>query len=235
MSGPGAIMREIHRWRRHAKDLQTKLDQAPRLLKAQQDKLARQEDNLSQLKETIKRLRLKTNELEVSLKATQQQEKKYEKQMDEAAGKKEYDALRHEIDQAQKTVVRLNDEILETMMAAEEHTAQIPAAEKALQKAREDFALYEKDWQERLASWTEQRQQALRQLAEVEASLPEEFQDFYQRLVKTRGDDALATVNNRICESCYTEITPQMNNDLLRSLFVLCKNCGRILYLPESQ
>ena len=40
MPGPGLVLREIHRIRRHAKDLADKIEQAPRRLKAQQNQLA---------------------------------------------------------------------------------------------------------------------------------------------------------------------------------------------------
>ncbi len=235
MPGPGALLREIHRWRRHAKELQTKIDQGPRLLKAQQDQLARQEENFRQAQDTIKQLKVKTHELEVSSKATQQLLKKYQKQLEEAAGAKEYTTLRLEIDQANQEILRLNEAILETMVATEEGTARLPEADQAVRKARADFAQFDKDLQARLAGWGEQRQRALLQLADLEPTLPEEVQAYYQRLVAAKGDDALASVNGRICEACYTEITAQMSNDLLRALFVLCKSCGRILYLPAEE
>jgi predicted nucleic acid-binding Zn-ribbon protein len=52
-------------------------------------------------------------------------------------------------------------------------------------------------------------------------------------LVTAKGDDALAAVTGRSCSACYTEITAQNYNELVREQFVPCKSCGRILYLPE--
>jgi predicted nucleic acid-binding Zn-ribbon protein len=52
-------------------------------------------------------------------------------------------------------------------------------------------------------------------------------------VVGSLGADALAAVQNRTCSSCYTEITAQQYNELLQQQVVLCKACGRILYLPE--
>src|SRR5437899_3098908 len=45
MSGPADILREIHRLKRHVKDLQSELERLPRLLKGQLAKVSRQEDS----------------------------------------------------------------------------------------------------------------------------------------------------------------------------------------------
>ena len=42
MPGPATVLREIHRLRRHAKELQDRIEQGPRMLKHQQAKAARQ-------------------------------------------------------------------------------------------------------------------------------------------------------------------------------------------------
>ena len=45
--------------------------------------------------------------------------------------------------------------------------------------------------------------------------------------------DTLSGVNGRVCMACYTEITSQMISELKREMFMLCKNCGRMLYLES--
>src|SRR5438132_1692159 len=97
MPGPAATLREIHRLRRLAKDLEGRIAQQPRLLRAQQNAVTKQEENLREAQEAIKRLKVTTHEKEVSLKTTNQLIAKHEKQLNEAATKKEYDALKSEI------------------------------------------------------------------------------------------------------------------------------------------
>src|SRR5207245_8738722 len=55
MAGPAAIIREIHRLRSHAHDLQTRIDFAPKQLKAQQNAVAKREEELKEAQETIKK------------------------------------------------------------------------------------------------------------------------------------------------------------------------------------
>jgi predicted nucleic acid-binding Zn-ribbon protein len=170
---------------------------------------------------------------EVTLKTTLQHVTKYQKQQNEAASKKEYDAFQHEIDSAQKKVRQIEDEILDAMGQSEEETARLPGLEKTLQQVREEVARFEPEHASRLADFAGQLHQTTQQLAEVEATLPPDIRQQYTRLINAKGEDALAAVNGRTCSACYTEITAQNYNDLSQGNFVACKSCGRILYLPE--
>jgi predicted nucleic acid-binding Zn-ribbon protein len=233
MAGPATIFRELHRLRRHAKDLQAEIDRGPRLLKGQQMKVAQRQEELQQAHEAIKRLKVTTLEKEGAFKATLQQIAKYEKQLNTAATKKEMDALQVEIAAGRKAQQRLEDEILEAMGDTEEKTAQLPEQEKGLQRAKDELAQFERDFQSRQASLAEQLAQAQKSLAEVENTLEADVRSKYQREVAARGEDALGLVQERTCTACYTAITAQNYNDLVQGMFILCKSCGRILYLPE--
>jgi predicted nucleic acid-binding Zn-ribbon protein len=233
MPGPAVTFREVHRLRRLARDLQEQLDRVPRQLKAQQAKVARQEELYRECQEAIKRLKVEAHQQELALKATHGQIAKHQKQLNEATAKKEYDALRSEIDNDREKCRRLEDEILAGMAEGEERAAQLPELEKALQQARAEYARAEGEAGRRQADLAEQLHDAQSRLQEVEAAIPETIRPQYTRIVGARGADALAPVHNRTCSACHTEITAQSSNDLQQECFVVCKSCGRILYLPE--
>jgi predicted nucleic acid-binding Zn-ribbon protein len=233
MAGPATILREIHRLRRHAKDLQNEIDRGPRVLKAQQTKVARQEGLLADAQEEVKRLKLITHEKEVTLKSTLTTITKHEKQLNESTSKKEYDALKVEIASEKEKCKRLEDEILDSMARVEEKVAELPAVENAIKQAKAEYADFEKTFASRIGDLTEQQKTVQSQLKEVEVTLPVDVRQTYDRVVGARGEDGLAAVQNRTCMACYTEITAQAYNDLMLSQFVLCKSCGRALYLPE--
>ncbi len=67
----------------------------------------------------------------------------------------------------------------------------------------------------------------------MELALPDDLRVQYNRLVGQRGDDAMAMVDGATCTACYTAITAQNLNELRVGAFVVCKSCGRILYLRE--
>src|SRR5262249_53776597 len=164
---------------------------------------------------------------------TLQQIDKHESQLNQAGSKKEYDALKNEIAAEKKKCQDLEDEILGCMAEMETRTAQLPGLEKGLQQTKAENVDFEKSLQERIQSLTGQLNETLRAIKEVESTLPLDVRPQYDRLVAARGEDAMAAVEHRTCMACYTEITAQSYNDLMLSQFVLCKSCGRALYLPD--
>jgi predicted nucleic acid-binding Zn-ribbon protein len=233
MSGPADVFRELHRLRRHAQDLHDQIERGPRILKAHQAKIARQEEALHETQEGVKKLKVANLQKEGTLKEKQQLIAKYEEQRNRATTRKEYDTLQAEIASAREACRRIEDDILEGMVKVEEKTTEIPVAERAVQQAKEEYASFERATQERLAAQADELRRAEQQIKEVEANLPAEARPAYDRQVGARGEDALAAVQGRTCAACYTEITAQMYNDLLVGRLVQCKSCGRILYLPE--
>jgi predicted nucleic acid-binding Zn-ribbon protein len=233
MAGVASILKELHRLRRHMKDLDAKIEQAPRQLTVQKARLAKQEDIAKEAHETVKQIALSIREKEGSIKAVQQQIVKYEKQLNESAGKKEYETLKKEIAQEKEQIGKIEDEILAAIARSEELTAQLPEVDKTVQKARDDFAQFEKGFQERLDRFSSERTRAQDEVKTTEATLPDEIRIQYERLGAAKGTDALASVKGRTCTACYIEITSQMIHELSRGVFILCKNCGRMLYVDE--
>jgi len=230
-----SILRELHRLHRFAHELQDQVDRAPRQLKAQQDKLDREEQALAKAQESIKKLKVTVHEREVVLKGKQQEIAKYEQQRNQATTKKEYDALQVEIAHGKNQCQKLEDDILAAMLNVDEATAQIPKLEESVKKARDDMARVKQEFEPRLKQHQAQLDQARQQLKEQSSKLPLEIAEQYARLAAARGEDALARVEKRTCTACYTEITVQNLNDLLAGRLVQCKSCGRILYVQEEQ
>lgn len=234
MTGAIGTLRELHRLRRHIKGLQEEIDRVPRQTKAQQVKIARQEDELKTAHDALKHVKLTILTNEGALKQAHQQIAKFEGQIDLIQSKKENDALQHEIAHVRKQCGELEDAILEAMGKAEEEGTRIPVLEKALKEAKEELARFETTSRERVAALGEELLRTQAQLKEVEATLPEDVRPQYERLVGSRGEDALSLARNRTCSACHTGLTEQQHNDLLSGRLVICKACGRIVYLADE-
>lgn len=234
MTNPVSVLREIHRLRRHVKNLQDEIDRLPVRLRAQKQKVTRQEEQLHEAQELLKKLKVATHEKEVTLKAAQAQIAKYEQQRNTTTTRKEYDALNAEIASTKTNCQRIEDQILEAMLKADEQAGKLPEVDKQLKQAKQEVAQFEVTAQERKTSLAAQLDQAQKELKEVEASLAADVRAQYERLVSARNEDAMSVVEGRTCVACYTEITAQSYNNLMMGQFVMCKACGRILYLPET-
>jgi uncharacterized protein len=235
MAGPAAILREIHRLRAFAQELQSRIDLGPRQHAAQQGVIAKREDELKQGQDAVKKLKIAVHEHEVSVKAEGQQVKKYEQQLNDIHSKKEYDALKHEIAGAQNKMRALEDETLNAMMELDERARLLPALEEAVKVAKVEYADFERNCKTQSESWIVQRDDAIKQIEVEEAKLPEDIRPEYDRLIKAMGADALAGVEGKICAACYTELTTQLYHNVLKQQFVMCWNCGRVLYRKDAK
>ncbi len=233
MAGVSDSLREIHRLRRHAREMQAEIDRGPLTLKAHRARAAKIEDVARDAHESLKKLKVTAHEKEVSLKSTVGQIAKYEKQLDTASDTKQMEALKHQIEHAKAQAATLEDEILTALAEIDERTAKLPQQDADAAKAKNDLAAFEAEHQDRLQRLAEELRSALAQLAEVEAHLPADVKPQYQRAVNAYGADALAAVEGQTCQQCHTQITSQQRIELLAGQFVLCKSCGRGLYLPE--
>jgi uncharacterized protein len=233
MAGIGDTFREIHRLRRHARDLQQEIDRGPIQLKARRNLAAKADEAFHAAQDELKKAKVHTHEKEVSLKAAHTQISKYEKQIDDVTDKKQYDALKHEIAGARQKAHSIEDEILEAMSETETLTAKLPEQERAVKKAKEDLATFEREQAERLVRLADQLKTALAELKTAEARIPEEFAPQYSRMVTAFGADSLAAVQNHSCAHCHTNITMQQMHEVDTGEFVVCRACARGLYLAK--
>jgi predicted nucleic acid-binding Zn-ribbon protein len=234
MASTAELMREIHRLRRFARDLQEQIERAPARHQAEQAKTARKQDAVRENQEAIKKLKVTVHEKEVTLRTTHGQIGRYQQQLNEVGSKKEYDALQAEIAAAREKCAKLEEEAFAAMAETEERTANIPPLEQAAKQAAEEFANWAKDSDARMADLKRQLDETQAKLKEVEAAVPASARSQFERIVRHRGVDAFAPVQDGTCGACRTEITAQQYNDLLIGNFVACKSCGRILYLPQT-
>jgi len=234
MSGPALLFREIHRLRRFAQDLQENIDRHPRLIQAHRTRLNQREQAQHENLEAIKKLQVSIRQRETTLKATHGQVLKYEKQMETSSATKEIEAFKHQISNSLAICTKLEDEILAEMTEVEERQAKMPEFDKAVSQAREEFSVFEKVEDKKFAEWKTLLAQTQARLKEEEVKIPEQYRAEYDRTIIALGVEAMSAALGRICEACHTEMTVQNYHDLQQQLFMTCRACGRILYLPET-
>ena len=129
----------------------------------------------------------------------------------------------------------LANEILEGLEKVDELKANVVEVEANMTKAKEELTKTKAavSGQEELLRSELKRVQA--ELAAAESALPPDIRDPYNRVVRSRGSDALAEVQGEFCGGCYQQLTPNMFNELAMGRVIFCKSCGRMIYLPEDR
>lgn len=224
-------LKELHRIRKHLRDLKGEIDLGPRVMKIQEQTLETERQVHKDAHDSIGKLKLKIREEEGNLKQINTQLAKFEKQLNDAGSPKEYEGKQSEIRQAREKIAATEETILQTMEELDRKTAALPDADKQWADAQAAFEQFKIDAKERLERL--QADQALHQklLADQEATLPPAVKPTYDRLAKTYGADCLAGVDGRVCQQCRTGITEQQKQDLVAGKFICCAKCARGLYV----
>jgi uncharacterized protein len=172
----------------------------------------------------------KRRDLEAEIKDIKDHISKYKRQLNEVKTNKEYTALLKEIEDSQKRVDRLEEDVLVEMLLADDIQKEIKFAgqEFALAKeklSQEKEAIFQKkkEMEEKAAKLNQQKEALIPQIPADQVSL-------YLKIFRKKAGVALSPVTGDFCSMCHMRIRPQVLNELrdTRKL-ILCENCGRIL------
>ena len=235
MSINAGALRELHRNHRQLPDLRERLARGPKKVGGTESAVERCENDLKQNKEKLKRCRVFSDEKQLQLKEREDKIKDLQLKLNSCSSNREYQALSEQIAADEQANNVLSDEILESLEKIDDNEAAVSAAVAGFEKAKQDLVGATKrveDMQPGLQSELERVSQELKQ---AESALPSDFKTDYDRIVESRGEDALAQIEDDCCGGCYHKLTPQTLNLLSMLRPVFCKNCGCLLYIPEDR
>jgi len=233
MEVSGELLRNIHLLHCRIKSLRERLELGPKQLQARRNVVANQEQKLKELREEVKKLKVRAHEKEVDRKAMESRIEGLGVRINMAKSNEEYKKLVAEREALSAAAGALEDEILDLLERQDDKERELKEAEVELKRLQAELAEFERAMSQERGSLADQLAESQRELAEAESQLPFQVHEDYRHIVSRRGHEALAAAENNTCTGCFTTITPQMKNELLANEFVLCKSCGRILYLKQ--
>ena len=156
---------------------------------------------------------------------------KFKGQLMEVKTNREYQAMQHEIETAQREIGKLEDLLLERMLEFDEVTQHVKSAEKAfaaekttIEAERTALAAHLTEAQASLARASTDRAALMAEISPAVAAI-------FERVMKYRGVAAVATVQDGRCSVCGVRMRHQAHNDLRRNEIIFqCESCQRILY-----
>lgn len=168
---------------------------------------------------------------ESDIKDQQQKISKYRDQSLSVKTNQEYKALLTEIEHAEREIAKLEDKILEIMVAADARKETLKQAEAAL---KADTAENEKE-KEHARSQTAQDEAELATLGEqrkqLRSGIGEDTLRHYDRVLKLRGSALAPVHDNQMCGVCRVILRPQVYQDIMKGEEIIhCDSCQRLLY-----
>jgi predicted nucleic acid-binding Zn-ribbon protein len=227
-------LREIHRIHRQRSDLKNRLEKGPKQVLAAEANAHRLEQQVEAARESLKRTKVSTDDKELQLKEREGRIEDLQKKLNSCGSNREYQALKEQIAADEQANSVLSDEILEAFDKIEREEELVAQAVAQYEKATADLAQLRGRVSSERGGLESELARVEQELNRAENALPSDFKQDYKRMVRARGEDALAPVDGETCESCNQIITPQMYDQLRCGKLVFCKSCGCVLYLPEE-
>jgi len=216
-------------------ELRSRIDKFPGISKALDEKLKSAQSAVDTAKERAKTNQGSRKKLETDIASIEGKISKYRDQMMSVKTNEEYRALQHEIEHAQQAIRKVEDEILNLMIAAENGQAELKAAEAQL---KEDQGLVNSE-RKQLEEGNKRDLSALdsylKERKEIEGSITADLISRYERVKKHRGGIGVAAALNEVCAICQVRIRPQVYQEIRKNdQIIACDACQRILYNPEN-
>jgi len=227
-------LRTLHRIHKQLTDLDTRLRKGPNLIAAHQSHIRTCKAKLNERQNEAKTIRMAGDAKQGQLKDSEQKIEKLSSQLNTAASNKEYQALKDQIVATEMVNSVLTDEILEALEKFDEAQEKVNEAQAKLDLAEVEIDKAKQSVGEKQPILQKDIDRLRIELKDCESTLPEELRIQYERLVRVKGEDAMATVEGEVCNGCNQQIPINTINELMLSTAVFCKACGRLLYIPEG-
>lgn len=235
MSVTAGALRELHRIHIQLSDLRQRIDRGPKQIKARETNLARMTDELTKLQTEHKAARVRSDQKQLLLKSGEDKIESLKTKLNAAASNREYQALKDQIAADQMAGSVLADEILEAMEKIDELAGQIAEQQQKISATKEELAKAAQAVRDQAGSLDTDAKRLEAELDKAESVLPADFRTHYQRIVNSKHEDAMAEVQGEFCGGCFQQLTPNNMAELSMAMAIFCRNCGRLIYLPEDR
>jgi predicted nucleic acid-binding Zn-ribbon protein len=235
MAVSAAALRELHRIHRQLADLRERSDRGPKQIKARESNLGRLAEELSKVQAEAKSAKIRADQKQLLLKSGEEKIVGLRAKLNACSTNREYQALKDQIAADEMAGSVLADEILEALEKIDEYQRLVAEAQKKVADAKEEFAKVQQTVRDQAELLSGDIRRLEAELVIAEAELPADFRESYDRVVKSKHDDAMAEVQGDFCGGCFKQLTPNILSELRMARAIFCKNCGRLIYLPEDR
>ncbi|MFP6753595.1 MAG: hypothetical protein VB855_18065 [Pirellulaceae bacterium] len=227
-------LQKLHRLHQQVTDLRDRMERGPRQLTAKGNELAGVKQVETDLKEQATRKQMEADEKQLAGREREANIEDLRAKLNACSSNEVYASLVKDIESNQEVVSQIDDQILALLEELEELEQKMAKAAGHRDEVSTTLAQLQGEVELSQKQLSEELDRVQGELKETESQLPEDFRQDYNHMAETRGEGALASVENECCSGCHQRITAQMINELYLSKPVFCKSCGCLLYLPEG-
>ena len=145
---------------------------------------------------------------------------------------REYQALGHEIEQAQHDLANVEEKVIERMVEADALDAAVKAAESALAVRQKEVEAAKKELAEDLTHLQRSLAQAAGSQAALIGEIDPRLRALFEQVAKSRKGVAVAqATRDGLCTACHVRLRPHVFQQVRANDHIhQCDSCQRILY-----
>jgi hypothetical protein len=190
---------------------------------------------LDAAKNRVKQIESERKQRVLEVEAKKSQIEKYANQQLQTRKNEEYKALAHEIEMAKAAIFQIEDAEIILMEHAESAqkelaraTAEANEAKKLADTQVAELGQREENFKKELAALQSGR-------AELASAVDEVARNRYDRILKSKGDNAVVGIDHGVCGGCHMKLQQQLIVTCqAQKELVTCSSCGRILYYTRD-
>ncbi|MEQ1758716.1 MAG: C4-type zinc ribbon domain-containing protein [Vicinamibacterales bacterium] len=213
-------------------DARARVAAHPQRLAEADQRLAEATQALDAVKQRLKDSHSARSEAEKNAGIYQARLSKFKDQLAAVKTNREYTAMQHEIETAQKDLGVAEESVLERMMESDGIAAEIKQAEAALVTRRKETDAEKKTLADELVVAEAALEAALAAKAGVVAGLEPRVLKVFEQVSKQRKGIALSeATRDGLCSVCHVRLRPPVFQQIRQnSGIVQCESCQRIMY-----
>ncbi|MEZ6127651.1 MAG: hypothetical protein R3C59_03150 [Planctomycetaceae bacterium] len=230
----GAFL-QLHRLLVQLEDAEQMLAHGPQRIAAVEKKIDLTQQACALQKEEIQRVRKLADGASLNLKSQEAEVTKQTLRLNEAKSNKEYQIIQGQSASAKAACEKLEDQVLGLLNDVDVATQKLKSLEQQLTDLRQKLAETRSEVQSAEPGLQAEVERLNAEIAEAEQMIKGgEARSTYKRLRTAMGAAAMSRVEDTYCTECNTGATPQDVVRMNMGEFVLCRACGRILYLTPT-
>ncbi len=210
------------------------LERIPRETAEAESRLKRDQETADAVRGRIQENEVAMKNLELDIETRRTTITKLKIQQYETKKNEEFRALGNEVIRYGEEVVALEDRELELMEKGEKMRKEWEAAEARRNQTKAQV-------EEEVAGHAVRAEGSKRRIAElreerkaIAGRYDADLNGLYDRILKSKGDAAVAALEHGICGGCHMKVTKTtLHSVKLGEALTQCENCGRVLYWVE--
>jgi predicted nucleic acid-binding Zn-ribbon protein len=209
------IPQSLHKEHEHYSKALEELETEKQLQEAREKECQDREVDAASVADTVKQLQSKQSQIKKN---------------------QEYQALSHEIKQAEEKHERTQAALEQQKSGISDAAARVTEQESAVGTSKDELLEHAGQAKKEVEQIVLKIKRCRAQREELAQSIDSDVFGLYEKLLKTRAPHVLVPANKDVCAGCHINLPAQVVADIMKlDRLVVCENCARILYIAPEE